>query len=152
MNPAKLPRLNLPAFNLKIDDERIYDPIRKKWVALTPEEWVRQNFVAYLLQHKKYPRSLIKIENTITAFGASRRCDAVIFSNEIQPLLIIECKAPMIPIRKKTFEQIALYNSTLHTPYLIVTNGMDHYCLKINYKSGKSTFLQDIPTYDEISR
>jgi len=148
MSRNALPHLNLPVFDLKIDDGRIFDTIRKKWVALTPEEWVRQNFITYLLEQKSYPRSLIKIENTIQAFGASRRCDAVIYSNEIHPLIIIECKAPTIPINEKTFKQIALYNSVLQTPYLIVTNGLDHYCLKINLQSGKYRFLKDIPTYE----
>ncbi len=150
MPQSDLPLLNLPSFRLRIDSGKIFDPIRKKWVALTPEEWVRQNFINYLLTDKKYPRSLIKIENTIQAFGASRRCDAVVYSNEIKPRLIIECKAPQINISEKTFQQIALYNSVLKTPYLIVTNGLDHYCLKINLKTGKYQFLKEIPDYNAL--
>ncbi|KAA3611184.1 MAG: type I restriction enzyme HsdR N-terminal domain-containing protein [Calditrichaeota bacterium] len=145
-----LSKLNLPNFSFRIENESIFDPIRKKWVALTPEEWVRQNFLAYLVQDKKYPKSLIKVEQTIKAFEKTRRCDAVIHTSEITPLAILECKKPNIKITEKTFKQIALYNSALNAPYLIITNGMDHYCCKIEFDPTKIIFLDHIPDYEEM--
>ncbi len=143
-------KLNLPSFDFRINDNSIFDPIRKKWVALTPEEWVRQNFLSWLVQNKNYPKSLIKVEQTIKAFEKTRRCDAVIHTNEIKPLAILECKKPGFKINEKTFQQIALYNSALKAPYLIITNGLDHYCCKIEFETNKITFLDHIPGYEEM--
>ena len=106
MNPS-LTKLNLPHYVQKIDNNLIFDTVRKKWVALTPEEWVRQNFLAFLIQDKKYPRSLIKVEQVIKAFEKKRRCDAVIHTNEIKPLAILECKKTNVKINQKTFKQFA---------------------------------------------
>jgi type I site-specific restriction endonuclease len=145
-----LPKLNLPTFEFRIDTNSIFDPMRKKWVALTPEEWVRQNFLAYLVQKKNYPKSLLKIEQTIKAFEKTRRCDAVIYTNEIKPLAILECKKTDVKINKKTFEQIALYNTALNAPYLIITNGLDHYCCKIEAQTNTFFFLDHIPDYEEL--
>ncbi len=146
----QLAKLNLPYFEFRINKDSIFDPIRKKWVALTPEEWVRQNFLAYLCQNKKYPKSLIKIEQVIKAFEQTRRCDAVIYTNEIKPLAVLECKKPDVKINEKTFKQIALYNSAIKAPYLIITNGLDHYCCKIGFEINKTTFLDHIPEYSEL--
>ncbi len=147
-----LPKLNLPSFDFKIESDQIFDSIRKKWVALTPEEWVRQNFLAYLLHDKKYPKSLIKIEQSIKAFEQSRRCDAVIYTNEIKPLAILECKKTDVPVNEKTFQQIALYNTAIKAPYLIITNGLDHYCCKINLTTGTFRFIDHIPDYKELKQ
>jgi len=147
-----LPELNLPAYNFKIENERIFDPVRKKWIALTPEEWVRQNFLCYLVFDKKYPKSLIRTEETIQSFNKTKRCDAVVYSNEIEPLMIIECKAPGIALSEKTFNQIAIYNAALKAPFLIVTNGLDHYCCKINFLDNSLSFLDEIPEYQELNK
>jgi len=147
---TSLQKLNLPSSDFRIENDLIFDPVRKKWVALTPEEWVRQNFIAYLINDKKYPRSLIKVEQVIQAFKKTRRCDAVIHTNEIKPLAILECKKTDVKINEKTFKQIALYNSALKAPYLIITNGLDHYCCKIEFETNKFTFLDHIPGYEEM--
>ena len=143
-------RLNLPVYEFKIKSETIYDSVRKKWVALTPEEWVRQNFISYLIFEKKYPRSLIRHEETIQSFNKIKRCDAVIYSSEIEPLLILECKAPYVKINEKTFSQIAIYNAALKAPFLMVTNGLDHYCCKINFNDKSFSFLGEIPEYSQL--
>lgn len=145
------PALNLPAANLRTEPDRIFDPLRKKWVALTPEEWVRQNFLAYLVACKKYPKSLIKVEESIKAFDKTRRCDAVIYSNQIKALAILECKAPGIKITDKTFRQIAVYNSKVGAPFLFVTNGIDHFCCQINLSTNQYTFRDHIPDYAELA-
>ena len=143
-------KLNLPHYEFRINADQIFDPVRKKWVALTPEEWVRQNFIMYLIEEKNYPRSLIKIEETIEVFNKIKRCDAVMYTNEIQPLVIIECKRTKSRISKKTFEQIAVYNSAILAKFLIVTNGLDHFCIKFNFKDNTHKFLQDIPMFAEL--
>lgn len=145
-----LNRLNLPHYDFRIKDDQIFDPVRKKWVFLTPEEWVRQNFITYLMREKNYPRSLIRIEETIEVFNKTRRCDAVIYTREIKPLLIVECKKTTTKIGKKTFEQIAVYNSSILAKFLIVTNGLDHFCIKFNFTDNTHTFLNKIPTYGEL--
>lgn len=145
-----LPKLNLPHYEFRIKADQIFDTIRKKWVALTPEEWVRQNFITYLMQEKNYPKSLIRIEETIKAFKKTKRCDAVIYTHEIKPLLIVECKKMDVKINKKTFEQIAIYNSSLMAKYLIITNGLDHFCIKFNFEDNSHKFLSEIPMYKEL--
>ena len=147
---ANLPKLNLPDYKFKIDSNKIFDPIRKKWIVLTPEEWVRQNFLSYLIFEKKYPKSLIRTEETIKSFNKTKRCDAVVYSNEIEPLLIVECKAPNVKVNEKTFSQIAMYNASVKASLLIVTNGLDHYCCKIHFKDNSFTFLDEIPEYQKL--
>lgn len=146
----KTPTLNLPAAELKIEHDTIFDPVRKKWVALTPEEWVRQNFITYLTKFKEYPKSLIKIEASITAFNKSRRCDAIIYTREITPLVIVEFKAPDIAINDRTFKQIAFYNSSLKVPFLILSNGIDHYFCEVNPSDADFKFWDHIPLYQEL--
>lgn len=145
------PKLNLPEYAVEIDSDHIFDRIRKKWVVLTPEEWVRQNFLNYLLEEMHYPKSLVKVEKTIQAFNKKKRCDAVIYSNEIKPLLILECKNPAIKITAQTFSQIAIYNSTIKAPYLIITNGMEHFCIKFNFNDNTHQFLDSIPLYEKLT-
>jgi hypothetical protein len=146
----QLPKLNLPSYHFNIKENKIFDKMRKKWVVLTPEEWVRQNFITYLAEEKKYPKSLIKVEKSIIAFNKVKRCDSVVYSGEIEPLLILECKSPDIKINEKTFKQIAVYNSSIKAPYLIVTNGMDHYCIKFNFDDNSYNFLNSIPHFKEL--
>lgn len=146
--------LNLPPFEPKISEQDgktiIWDPVRKRWTAFTPEENVRQAFVSYLVNHKSYPISHIANEQAIELNGMSRRCDSVIYDKTGQPRVIVEYKAPSVTISQKVFDQIARYNLVLHVDYLIVTNGLKHYCIKMEYPTGKYIFLQDIPDYPTI--
>ena len=146
--------LNLPPFEPKISEQggksAIWDPIRRIWVPLTPEEKVRQAFVSYLINYKEYPLSHIANEQAISLNGMSRRCDSVIYDKTGQPKVIVEYKAPTVNITQKVFDQIARYNLVLHVDYLIVSNGLKHYCIKMEYPTGKFTFLQDIPSYADL--
>jgi hypothetical protein len=146
--------LNLPVFDLKIRQkegkQEVFDIIRKKYVSLTKEEWVRQNFIHFLIREKQYPQSLIGVEYTLQLLKQSRRPDIVLFDNNGIPRLIVECKSPEVKISQDTFDQVARYNMSLRVDYLIVTNGIDHYCCLINYKKGKYEFLADIPEYGQI--
>ena len=143
--------LNLPtySFNIKFQEQRkyIFDTLRKKYVLLTPEEWVRQNFLKYLIEEKKYPASLISVEMEIKLNKLSKRCDAVIFNRNGKPFLIVECKATTVKIDQIVFEQIARYNMQLQVKYLIVTNGLKHYCCKIDFENQSYAFLKEIPDY-----
>jgi hypothetical protein len=147
-------KLNLPtySFNIKLIEQRkhIFDFIRKKFVILTPEEWVRQNFLKYLVEEKKYPASLIFVEKEFKLNNLSKRSDAVVYNKTGNPILIVECKATSVKIDQKVFDQIARYNMKLNVEYLIVTNGLEHYCCKIDYKNKKYLFLKEVPEYEHI--
>ncbi len=146
--------LNLPPFEPKISEQagkpQIWDPVRKLWTPLTPEEHVRQAFVAYLVNYKNYPISHIANEQAISLNSMSRRCDTVVYDKTGQPKVIVEYKRPTVAITQKVFDQIARYNLVLHVDYLIVSNGLKHYCVKMEYPTGKYTFLQDIPNYSDL--
>jgi hypothetical protein len=148
--------LNLPTYSFKIksinNKEHIFDEIRKKYVALTPEEWVRQNFIRYMIETLAIPASLIAVEMSIKLNKLSKRCDIVVYDKNGNAILIVECKAPSIKINQKTFDQITRYNINFKVPYLIVTNGINHYCCKIDYEKSSFTFLEEIPTYLEMSK
>jgi type I site-specific restriction endonuclease len=144
-----LKTLNLPAFEYKIKTEgqrtQIFDRIRRKYVALTPEEWVRQHIVNFLSEVKKYPLSLMKLETGLKYNQMNKRTDLILCDSSGKPSALVECKAPEVAITQKTFEQAALYNSSLKAELLIVTNGLVHYCCRINHETGKTDFLDDIP-------
>lgn len=146
--------LNLPRYEIKLREnegkQQILDPLRKSFVALTPEEWVRQHFVNFLLNHKAYPAALMSNEVAITLNGMKRRCDTVIYDKALRPRAIIEYKAPTVKITKEVFAQISRYNLTLRVDYLIISNGLQHYCCKMDYEKQSFTFLQEIPSYDTI--
>lgn len=146
--------LNLPEFNFRIrkknGKEEIFDFLRKKFVSLTPEEWVRQNFIMFLIKEKGYPESLITVEKSLMLNNLLKRTDIVIYSNTGFPKLIVECKATSVKITQKTFDQIARYNMTLKVDYLIVTNGLTHYICQIDYKKQSYYFLKEVPFYNEI--
>lgn len=148
------PKLNLPAYPFKIKSAvqrtQIFDTIRKKYIALTPEEWVRQHFVQYLINEKKVPASLIGIEISLKYNSLKKRSDIVIYSNTGQPLLIVECKAPEIEISQDTFDQVAVYNSSLKVKYLVVTNGMMHYCCIMDYSNNSYCFIEEIPLHRDL--
>ena len=147
-------KLNLPTFDYKINRTRdglqIYDRLRRKFVALTPEEWVRQHFVEFIITHKGFPQSLIANEIGITLNNTRRRCDTVGYDNTATPLVIIEYKAPSVEITQATFDQIVRYNMVLQAKYLIVSNGLNHYCCSIDYTNQTYQFLKEIPSYSEL--
>ncbi len=144
-------KLNLPEYNFKLRSKdkkiEILDKIRKKYVSLTPEEWVRQNFIMYLIKEKKVPESLIAIESSMRYNNMKKRSDIVIYKKNAKPIMIVECKAPEIKISQAVFDQIARYNMVLKVNYLIVTNGLQHYCCAIDYLNKTYSFLKEIPKY-----
>ncbi|WP_370398254.1 type I restriction enzyme HsdR N-terminal domain-containing protein [Tenacibaculum dicentrarchi] len=144
-------KLNLPTykFRLKSNDNKtfIFDNLRKKYLVLTPEEWVRQHFVQFLIEEKKYPATLIAIEKQLIINNLKKRTDIVIFSSDGTPNIIVECKAPKIKIAQDTFDQIARYNLKLNANYLIVTNGLEHYFCQLDKENETYVFLKDIPDY-----
>ena len=146
--------LNLPKYGIKIANENghltIFDVLRRKYVALTPEEWVRQHFVHYLIDHKGYPQALMANEIQLAIGNKKLRCDSVLYDRSLKPRMIIEYKAPTVNITQKVFDQITVYNMLLHVDYLVVSNGMKHYCCKMDYDNQKYLFLEDIPDYQEI--
>lgn len=142
--------LNLPYYEFIIKQgtpSRIFDFIRKKYVVLTPEEWVRQNFLKYLVAEKKYPPSLISIEQTLQVNKMKKRCDAIIYSSTGMPLMIIEFKQPMVEINQHVFDQVARYNIPLKVKYLMVSNGQKHFCSILDFEKLSYNFLHDIPEY-----
>jgi predicted type IV restriction endonuclease len=146
--------LNLPTFELKMKDDgtkkSIFDVIRRKYVALTPEEWVRQHFVHYLMEQLGYPQELLANEVEVSLNGMSRRCDTVLYNRDLEARMIVEYKAPSIPITQNVFNQIMRYNMVLHVDYLVVSNGIDHYCCKMDYSTNSYTFLTEIPKYEAL--
>ena len=125
----------------------IFDEIRKKFVILTPEEWVRQHVVHFLMIDKKYPKSLINVEKLLKINGMTRRYDVVVFNSDGTILILVECKAPHIKINQETFDQIARYNLTMQSDYLMITNGDNHYFCQMDYQNQAYIFLQDLPDY-----
>ena len=147
-------QLNLPACNFRIKKQQeklyIFDEWRKKFVSLTPEEWVRQHFIRYLIEWKKYPASLISIEKTLKINGLSKRYDAVCFDTSANPLILIEFKAPDVPINQKVFDQMAVYNTKLSVSWFILSNGLEHFCCKIDFEAAKYLFFDEIPAFPDI--
>lgn len=154
MGDTNYKALNLPPAELRTrldsDGVKVFDPLRRKWVVLTPEEWVRQHFTAWLCMSFHYPDSLMANEIGLEVNGTRKRCDTVIFRREGNPLIIVEYKAPEINITQDVFDQIVRYNMQLRAEYLIVSNGMQHYCCKIDYINGSYHFLPQIPDYREL--
>ena len=147
--------LNLPEYEYKVKRREdgswcIWDRLRERWVALTPEEWVRQHFVEWLITDKQFPAALMGNEVSLTQNGIARRCDTVVADRTGQPLVIVEYKAPNINVTQKTFDQIVRYNMVLKARYLIVSNGLNHYCCCIDYETNSYRFLEDIPSYQEL--
>lgn len=146
--------LNLPDYplNVKKNGNRllVFDRLRKRFVALTPEEWVRLHFVEYLIQEKQFPSALMGNEVSLTQNGIKRRCDTLVADRQGKPLVIVEYKAPEIEITQQVFDQIVRYNMVLRARYLMVSNGMTHYCCHIDYDNNTYAFLTDIPRYEDI--
>ncbi len=146
--------LNLPSYPAKIQKRNgknvIFDPLRQKYIALTPEEWVRQHFVHFLTDFKGYPKGLLANEIQLDLNGTKKRCDTVLFNKNLSAKMIIEYKAPNVEITQAVFDQITRYNMVLKVEYLIVSNGINHYCCRIDYSSMTYVFLPDIPVYSEL--
>ena len=146
--------LNLPSYPVKIQVQNgknvIFDPLRRKFVALTPEEWVSQHFTNLLTEVKGYPKGLLANEVQLNLNGTKKRCDTVLFDKNLQARMIVEYKAPHVEITQAVFDQITRYNMVLKVEYLIVSNGINHYCCRIDYTTMKYTFLPDIPAYGEL--
>lgn len=151
-----LPPLKLPPYDARLRPDRdsrrggmeIYDDIRRRWVALTPEEWVRQHFVRFLISRRGYPAGLIANEVSLNLNGMSRRCDTLVYDRTLRPLVLVEYKAPSVVITQKVFDQIARYNLVIGSPCLIVSNGLTHYCCR--YSESSYSFLPDVPDYNAI--
>jgi len=146
--------LNFPAIEIRTKTEGkltlIFDVVRKKYVALTPEEWVRQHLIHYLVSEKGYPATLISVETPLKYARVNKRCDVLVSDRNGQPLMLAECKAPKVAITQKVFEQIAVYNLSFQAPCLLATNGMQHYCLSAATESAPACFLNEVPDYAEL--
>ncbi len=144
-------KLNFPVYSFRFKNSEnkvaIFDEIRKKFMLLTPEEWVRQHTVQFLLQDKKFPKSYINVEKLIKINDLSKRYDVVVFQPNGEIFLLIECKAPEVPISQNTFDQIARYNLVLKAKYLMVTNGLNHYFCQMDFENEKYIFLKELPEY-----
>ena len=147
-------KLNLPTAQFKFQNRdnkvQIFDAVRKQFVLLTPEEWVRQNFVHYLIYHKGYPPSLMHLERAHVYEKLDKRSDIVVFARTGRPALLVECKSSHTPIHQDTFDQIARYNFEMKVQYLIVTNGINHYCCLMNYADRTYQFVDNIPFFKEL--
>lgn len=154
------PELNIPMANLRLSKRKnsasgemeyfVFDEFRQKKVKLTPEEWVRQHFLHYLVSHKRFPRGLIAVEQGIKVNELSRRCDAVVYSKEGAPIAIIECKAPEINLSENTLYQIAQYNFKLQVKWLILVNGRQTITCFVDEEQKKLTYLENLPNYEEL--
>jgi type I site-specific restriction endonuclease len=147
--------LNLPTYFFKIKEvngkKYVLDEVRRRYVALTPEEWVRQHIIKFLSCDRNYPLTLFSIEKRHLHNRMARRCDFVIYNRTGQPLMVVECKAPTIEIGQQAFDQVNRYNQQYKAPFLLITNGNKHFCCKVNMKNQKFEFLKDIPTYNAIT-
>lgn len=151
---SKMDTLNLPTYDFRTTEragkEMIYDPVRHTYVRLTPEEWVRQHFVQYLIQELNVPAGLIAVEAGFEFQGQPQRADAIAYDRQGDPLLLVECKAPSVSIGQDAFDQCARYNLVLGAPYLVVTNGQTHYACTIDFDAREYAFLDDLPSYDTL--
>ncbi len=147
--------LNLPQTDLKVITRDghyyVFDILRRRYVKVTPEEWVRQHFIHFLIEHKGYPATQLGNEISLTLGTTSKRCDSVLYDQQAHARMIIEYKAPNITLTQKVFDQISRYNIVLHVDYLIVSNGLTHYCCRMDYARGTYTFLPEIPDFDELT-
>ncbi len=143
--------INLPPYDIKMREQggkrQIFDFLRRKYVALTPEEWVRQHFVHFLINHKGYPQGLLANEVELKVGNKKLRCDTLLYNRVLQPQMIIEYKAPHVEITQQVFNQITVYNHLLHVDFLVISNGLQHFCCRMDYDHQSYAFLQEIPDY-----
>lgn len=147
-------RLNYPPYELQTREEQgkvwIFDRIRKQWVVLQPEEWVRQHVLCFLTQDKHYPGGLIAVESGFTFQGRPYRADIIVHNNQGAPIMMVECKAPEVHIDQRVFDQVARYNRVIRAEYLYVTNGLQHFCSRIDWSQNSFEFVKSVPDYKEI--
>lgn len=150
----ELTALNLPRYEVRLRGSQkrpqIFDFLRRRYVALTPEEWVRQHFVHYLAEQLGYPPSLMANEVALQMGEKRLRADTVIYTRTLQPLMIVEYKAPVVKITERVFEQASAYNRLLRVPYIVVSNGLEHFCCCFNEQDCSYSFLKDIPAFKDI--
>lgn len=147
-----MPRLNFPEYDFRLKYEKdiavgIFDPVRRKTVALTPEEWVRQHMMAYLHYERAFPFSLMKVEGGLSYNKMDKRADIVLHDSSGKPFMLVECKAPSVKLVQEVFDQAAMYNTKIRASHLLITNGLNHYCAVINENTFSFTFIKDIPFY-----
>ena len=144
-------KLNLPEYDLKLKHEGgrtlVFDPFRSKYLVMTPEEQVRQLFARYLVEEKQYPASLMATEYALVLNKMSKRCDILVFDRNGMPVVLVECKSPDVRIGREVFDQVARYNMVFKVAYLLITNGLKHYCCRVDHQAGSVEFLDDIPVY-----
>ncbi len=147
-------QLNLPSYAIQLGGTRekpeVFDFLRRRYVALTPEEWVRQHFVHWLVEEKGYPKGLLGNEIALQCGSKRLRCDSVLYDRQKRPMMILEYKAPTVALTQQVFDQIASYNHLLHVDYLTVSNGLQHYCCRMDYERQCYTLLPDIPDYGDL--
>lgn len=147
--------LNLPAYDARLREAdgkaQIFDPIRRKWVRLTPEEWVRQHVVQFLIRDRGVPAGLVGVEYGFRYQQMTRRADVVVYGRAGRPLLMVECKAPSVEVRQHVFDQVARYNTVVQAGYLVVTNGLVHYACAVDHAAGAYRFLDAMPTFADMS-
>lgn len=147
-------KLNFPNFEipvkLKKNKPYVFDPVRKKWLHLTPEEWVRSHCIHYLNQQKNFPLSLLRVEQQLLVFNQKKRFDLMACNAQQNPLVLVECKSPKVSINQATFDQIAQYNLALKSPYSMITNGLNHYFYQMDLEKNTMRFLEELPSYETI--
>ena len=146
--------LNLPDADIRIEKRHdllyLWDPLRSRWIRLTPEEWVRQHFTHWLIEHKGYPKGLLGNEIALRCGDKPLRCDSILYNQEAQPQMIIEYKAPTVSLTQRVFDQISAYNLLLHVDFLVVSNGVQHVFCKMDYARQSYDMQSDIPDYAEL--
>jgi hypothetical protein len=147
-------KLNFPEYEFSIRNvakkTQIFDQTRKRYYVLTPEEWVRQHLVEYLVHELGFPRSLLEIEKSLTLNKMHKRADLLVRDKSGNPILMAECKAPDVKVTQKTFDQAGRYNMVFRVPYLLITNGVQHFCAQIDFNRNSYKFLREIPLYEEL--
>jgi hypothetical protein len=147
-------QLNFPAFRFAIrtvgEKQEIFDPFRKKYVSLTPEEWVRQHTIQFLVNSLNVPASLMVVEKSLVLNKMKKRADVLVYGNSGMPVMLVECKSPGVKISQKTFDQVARYNMVFKVQYLFITNGLEHFCCIINFDNDTYFFLENIPDYKQM--
>ena len=145
-------KLNLPDYPIRIrnqgDQQYIFDEFRKKFVILTPEEFVRQHFLHYLVNELSYPKSLIKVESGIRFNKMMKRTDITVYDREANPYMLVECKSAQVNLSGKVFDQLSIYNQTIKAKYLVITNGLKHFCCELDYELQRYTFMPQLPPFD----
>ena len=146
--------LNLPVYPLRLKDEAglrwVFDEVRKKFLVLTPEEWVRQHLVHFLIQQKQFPKSLIQLEGGLKYNGLQKRSDILVFNQLGEKILLVECKAPSVKITQDVFDQIARYNFVHRVQWLLVSNGLEHFCCKLDWETESYQFLPELPLFSQL--